>query len=70
MPVISGKVSSRNRFSDSSKKQMPFQFIAMMKWFLGKLGPENMGKNSFSMLYKSSSIDLISVLYSQAPGIT
>lgn len=70
MPVISGKVSSRSRFSDSSKKQMPFQFIAMMKWFLGKLGPENIEKNSLSMLYKSSPTDLTSVLYSRAPGIT
>lgn len=44
MPVISGNVSSRSRFSDSSKKQIPFQFTASIKWFLGKLGPENAEK--------------------------
>lgn len=70
MPVISGKVSSRSRFSDSSKKQIPFQFTATIKWFLGRLGPENAAKNSLSMLYKSFSTDLISVLHSQASSIT
>lgn len=47
MPVISGKVSSRSRFSDSSKKQIPFQFTATIKWFLGKLGPENAEKTPY-----------------------
>lgn len=37
---------------------------------LGQAGTWKCRKNSLSMLYKSSFIDLISVPYSQAPGIT
>lgn len=61
MPVISGKVRSRICFSDSSKKQIPFQFTASIKWFLGKLGPGNAEKTtqcytspSLLILYLSS----------------
>lgn len=47
-----------------------FPIYSNNKVILGQAGTWKCRKNSLSMLYKSSSIELLSVLYSQAPSIT
>lgn len=48
----------------------PFPIYGNNEVVLWQAGSWKYRKNSLSVLYKSSPIDLISVLYSQAPGIT